>query len=159
MNGVKITAFSKLFESMSRKSLMLVLIAFSLTACQSAFLTFPGSALQGVEAEAEDFAFAAGYRLLQLETNGDYSVILRVTVIEGDLYIDAAPTRRWAKHLATNPNVRIKLGNRVYRGFARRVEDLSITSQFMKRRQIFRIDPGIEPKHTSVGTYMLKKVA
>ena len=122
------------------KILALCLVLFG---CQNPFLVFPGKSLSGEERIVESFAFAADYPLLQLETRLEqpYSVLLRTTVIDGELYVDAAPARRWGKYLAESSQVRIKLGEAVYPAMAEVVTDPDITDRFLSGRTIYRIKP------------------
>jgi hypothetical protein len=111
-----------------------------ITACQSPFLVFPGKSLTGDVAYTSSFQFASQFPLLQLETRG-YSVILRTTVIDGDLYLDAAPARRWGKYLAETRRARLKLGDKLYPARAEVVTDAAITSQFLAGRTVYRMVP------------------
>ena len=72
-----------------------------LAGCQGPFLLFPGKELSGEPEQTASFAFASEYQTLVLEVNpaAPYSVILRTTVIEGHLYIDAAKNRKWGKYI------------------------------------------------------------
>ena len=109
--------------------------------------------MKGIEERVDSFAFAQEFTLLRLETRDPdpYSVNLRVTVIDGHLYVDAAPGRRWGQHLSRNPDVRIRLGKTIYPARAIRTDEKAITDRFMTGRQIYRIEPkplrerGIEP--------------
>ena len=114
-----------------------------ITGCQSPFLLFPGGPLEGEFGTTSSFAFAEKHQLLQLETGGErpYSVYLRVTVIEGELYLDAAPTRRWGRNLRENSRVKIKLGDMLYRARVERVLEAGITSRFLPRRMVYRVVP------------------
>ncbi len=122
---------------------VLIVSILLLSACQTAFLTFPGGALKGDEAKATSFSFANEFNLLQLETRPDdpYSIWLRVTVLDGELYIDAAENRRWHLYLSENPNIRIKLGDKIYRAIANRICDGVLEEKFLTGRTIYRIDP------------------
>jgi hypothetical protein len=128
---------------MARSPLFPILVCLLLSGCQSPLLVFPGKQLQGETAQAENFEFAADYRLLTLEVNPDdpYSVYLRATVIDGQLYIDAAPARRWGRHIASNREVRIKLGTKIYPAIADSVSDPDILSSFLNGRAVYRITP------------------
>lgn len=119
------------------------LLVLSLGGCQTPFLIFPGGALNGESAQTESFAFAKSFAVLELETQGEtpYSVILRSTVIDGELYIDAAPSRRWARNLEQSREVRIKLGTKIYSGIAHEVKDERLTRQFLPGRTLYRIEP------------------
>lgn len=119
------------------------LVLCLLSACQSPFLTLAGEALTGEEAQTSDWRFASEYQILQLETRPDdpYSVNLRVTVIDDQLYVDAAQHRRWHTHIKEDPRVRVKLGDYVYPGIARQIDDSEILEQFLPGRTVYRIDP------------------
>ncbi len=119
---------------------VLLLCLLMTAGCATPFLVFPGEALQG---EVTSGPIDAGdHGLLQLEVNPDdpYSVILRVTEIEGAIYIDASPRRRWATYMAENPAVRVKLGDDIYEVFARPVDDPVITERFLPGRTIYRLE-------------------
>jgi len=124
-------------------SLTLILVLTSLSGCTTPFLTLPGRALQGEPAITDSFAFARQYKLLQLEVNpsSPYSVWLRTTLIGNDLYIDAAPSRRWHSQLQSDNRVRIKLGEKIYPATAIITASKDITRQFLAGRIIYRIEP------------------
>ena len=116
---------------------------FWLVACQSPVLIFSGGTLAGPVSDTDSFTFAAQYKLLQLEVRPEdpYSVNLRVLLHDNQLYIDAAENRRWHKYLKLNQDVRIKLGDSVYRATAVRVSDPEITKLFIRGRTIYRLVP------------------
>ena len=125
------------------KAVPLLLLLALLTACQSPALVFSGGALSGPAITADSFAFAAQYKLLQLEVRpGDpYSVNLRVSMHNDHLYIDAASSRRWHKYLKQNNHVRVKLGDSVYPATAEPVDDPEIANLFPSGRTIYRLVP------------------
>ena len=114
-----------------------------LCACQMPMLTLAGKQLQGIEATTTDFAFAERYKLLKLEVNPEkpYSVILRCTVFDGELYIDAAAPRKWATYLRSDQRVRVMLGSAIYNAVATTITDPEITQKFLKGRTIYRLRP------------------
>ena len=118
-------------------------VLLCLGGCQTPFLFFSGQALVGEEQTTESFAFAERYTLLSLEVRprDPYSVILRVVMRDGELYIDAADRRRWHTYLKEDARVRVKLGDGVYAATAVRIEDPAITEQFLAGRVIYRIEP------------------
>ena len=61
--------------------------------------------------------------------------------IDDQLYVDAAPGRRWGKLLIENPNVRIRLGKTIYWARAVRIFDKDIVGRFPQGRHIYRIEP------------------
>lgn len=111
--------------------------------CQTPILVFSGQALSGRVCETESFAFADQFDLLQLEVRPDapYSVILRVMVRHGELYIDAAERRRWHTYLKQDSRVRVRIGHCIYPATAVRVDNAEITAEFMAGRTIYRIVP------------------
>lgn len=123
-------------------SLVLLLVVL-ISGCQTAFLTIPGGELRGQEVHVSSFSFAGEFVLLQLEVRPvrPYSVWLRVVMNEGNLYVDAAKVRRWHRYLADDPNVRIKLGDKVYPATATPVTDLELLGNFIRGRTIYRLIP------------------
>lgn len=81
--------------------------------------------------------------MLQLETRptDPYSVNLRVTVIDDQLYIDAAEQRKWHAYLKEDPKVRVKLGARIYPAIAIVVNDEKVLRHFLAGRTVYRLDP------------------
>ena len=125
------------------KTVSLILTLALLCACQTPMLTLAGKQLQGIEATTTDFAFAERYKLLKLEVNPEkpYSVILRCTVFDGELYIDAAAPRKWATYLRSDQRVRVMLGSAIYNAVATTITDPEITKRFLKGRTIYRLRP------------------
>lgn len=136
---------------MHRKKISLIIAALLMSGCQTPFLVFPGKALEGQVATTTSFAFAEDYDLLLLET-GDYSVILRSTVIDGELYIDAAPARRWGKRLRQSQDVRIKLGDTIYPATAVVVVNPDIIDRFLSGRTVYKIVPRAEGSQSKTHT-------
>ena len=123
--------------------LLVLLLSIALSGCNTAFFPFPGKILKGEEVSAGSFAFAAEFNFLQLEVrpSDPYSVWLRVIVKNQHLYIDAANKRRWHKYLKENPNVRIKLGDKIYPATMTIVTDQDLLDEFLQGRTIYRLDP------------------
>ena len=123
--------------------LLVLLLSMILSGCNTAFLTLSGRTLKGEEISADSFAFAAEFNLLQLEVrpSDPYSVWLRVIVKNQHLYIDAANNRRWHKYLKDDPNVRIKLGDKIFPAKMTIVTDQDLLDKFLQGRTIYRLDP------------------
>ena len=121
----------------------LLICTLLLQGCQSPFLVFPGGTLTGEPDTADTFAFAADHAILKLEVNPvkPYSVILRTTVIKGQLYIDAAKGRKWGNILAEQNKVRLGIGNKVYEAVATPVINTEIVKRFQQGRIVYRLDP------------------
>ena len=113
------------------------------TACQTPVLVFSGGLLSGPTITVDSFSFAGQYELLRLEVRPEnpYSVILRVSMHDDQLYIDAAENRRWHDYLQDNRNVRIKLGDSIYPATAIQVDDAEITELFRRDRTVYRLVP------------------
>lgn len=132
--------------STTRLILMISVLMISvllLSGCQTPVLVFAGAALNGELKETENFAFASRFKILKLEVNpqAPYSVILRCTVINGHIYLDAAPKRRWGQYLLENPHVRVKLGADLYLATAVRISDPDILQRFYEGRAVYRLEP------------------
>ncbi len=129
----------------------LLLTLLLVSACQGPALTFPGGRLDGIDTATDSFEFAQGFRLMQLEVNPEapYSVNLRVVVIDGELYLDAAPARKWGQLLAADPRVRVRLDEKIYRATAIPVTNPEITQQFLSGRTIYRLTPGWQSETTT----------
>ncbi len=87
--------------------------------------TIPGKRLRGEEVSesVDDWSFASQYRRVNVEVrpSDPYSVNAGYFVHEGLLYISSAKSR-WAQFLVEDPNMRIRIGDKLYRGRATRME-------------------------------------
>ncbi|MGI9590879.1 MAG: nitroreductase/quinone reductase family protein, partial [Myxococcota bacterium] len=83
----------------------------------------------------------------QLETRPDepYSVNVVFTVVDGALYVNAGDTEtQWAKNIAQDPNVRLRIDDALYQLRAERVTDAETVAAFAKAwtsQSLFRRDP------------------
>ncbi len=129
---------------LARSTLLLMMLA----GCQ--LVPLPMGELRGEERRVESFDFASEYRILQLETRpaDPYSVNLRVTVIDGELFIDAGD-RRWHEHLQEDPRVRVRLGRFVYPAIAIEVSDPNVKKRFSSSRTVYRLEPSAPPQGRS----------
>lgn len=112
-----------------------------ITGCSTPFLTLPGKSLQGIEADAESWEFAAEFKIMQLETRplNPYSVFHRVVLKHYNLYLYAAEHRRWHDYIKQDPEVRVKLGDKIYRARAVEVTDPEELKDFSTSRTIYRL--------------------
>ena len=92
------------------KWLALGLTLSLLAACSGPLGGIPGGRLEGVEVPLEPGSIPADITVLQLETNPaePYSVNIGFVRVDGQLYIDPAPERRWYENLEANPRVRVR---------------------------------------------------
>ena len=95
--------------------------------------TIPGKRLMGEEVTEpiEDWSFANQFRRVNVEVrpSDPYSVNAGYFVDDGTLYISSAKSR-WAQFLLQDPNMRIRVGDKLYRVRATRVEDPELVSEF-----------------------------
>lgn len=122
------------------------LLAF--VACGGPFLLLPGGALDGDVAPAPARWDAVGDAgTAQLETNAadPYSVNVAYTVVDGRLYVNAGDTEtRWARHIAGDPRVRLRVDGALYALRAERVTAAGEIASFAEAwtaQSIFRRDP------------------
>lgn len=87
--------------------------------------TIPGKRLQGEEVTdpIDDWSFASQYRRVNVEVrpSDPYSVNAGYFVDDGALYISSAKSR-WAQFLLQDPNIRVRVGEKLYRVRATRME-------------------------------------
>lgn len=102
-------------------ALALVPLLALLAACGGPLGPIAGGRLRGavVETPIDDWSFAAGHALLQIETRPPrpYSVNVGFAVAGGQLYLDigtAQDWHRWRQFVRRDPCVRVRLGERVY---------------------------------------------
>ncbi len=89
------------------------------------FGTIPGKRLKGEEVteSIDDWTFANQYRRVNVEVrpSDPYSVNAGYFVDDGNLYISSSKSR-WAQFLVQDPNMRIRVGDKLYRVRATRME-------------------------------------
>jgi len=126
----------------SFSALLLILV---LGGCSGPLLFLPGGQLRGAEARLELTAIPADAEVLQLETNPDdpYSVNVGFRRINGNVYIDPTPERRWYQHMASDPRVRIRFEGEdvVHPAAAEVVKDAAMLRQFEDDRIVIRLVP------------------
>jgi hypothetical protein len=133
--------------------LLALLLGLALSACNGPLPFLSGGKLAGTSAPAPaDWSSVPDSGTAQLETRPDdpYSVNLVYTVVAGRVYINAGDTEtNWVKHIAANPDVRLRIDGTLYVLRAERVGDraeiaafgAAWTSQSMFRRDPAKLDP------------------
>jgi hypothetical protein len=131
------------------KKILVILCCSILSGCQTPFLVFPGGSIGDIVSHTDNFAFAKQHKLMWLEVRPEapYSVILRCTVFDGDIYVDAARARKWGTLIKENPRVRVKLGTEIFQATAQEVEGKEVTDKFLKGRVVYRLKPNWPSKH------------
>jgi len=105
----------------SARAVALLVLACGVGACGGPLGPIAGGRLSGtpVAGPVEDWSFAAGERLLQVEKRPDdpYSVNVAFALDRGRLYLDlGAPDgwHRWRRFARADPRVRLRVADRVY---------------------------------------------
>jgi len=119
----------------------------------------PGGTLDGDPAPAPaDWAFAGDSGTIQIETRpaDPYSVNVAFTILDGVLYVNAGGTEtRWVKNISAEPQIRLRMGGRLYDLRADRVTDPAEIEAFAEAwtaQSFFRRDPR---KYDEVWIYRL----
>ena len=93
------------------------------------FGTIPGKRLRGEEVTEpiDDWSFAQQYRRVNVEVRpaDPYSVNAGYFVHERILYISSSKSR-WAQFMLQEPNIRIRIGDKLYRVRATRMEGVHL---------------------------------
>ena len=108
----------------------------------------PGRRLTGEEVPGPvtDWSFAresGGSLSIEVRPSDPYSVNIGFLVYNGDLYVTSAAGggSRWAQYLIQDPNMRVRVGDQVYKARGTRIEDLDMVNEvFDSRRR--RRNPG-----------------
>jgi hypothetical protein len=100
----------------------------------------PGRQLSGEEVTepVEDWSFVQQYRTItnEVRPSDPYSFNTGYVFHDGVLYVPSGNggESRWAQFLLQDPNMRIRVGNRLYRARATRVEDPELVSELHRAR-------------------------
>jgi len=93
------------------------------------FGTIPGKRLRGEEVteSIDDWSFASQFRRVNVEVrpSDPYSVNAGYFVHERALYVSSSKSH-WAQLMLQNPNVRVRVGDKLYRVRATRMEGASL---------------------------------
>ena len=93
------------------------------------FGTIPGKRLRGEEVteSIDDWSFAQQYHRVNVEVrpSDPYSVIAGYFVHERTLYVSSSKSH-WAQLMLQDPNVRVRVGDKLYRVRATRMEGASL---------------------------------
>jgi len=129
-------------------TLALVVAALALPGCNGPFLLLPGGELDGEPARPpSDWTFAGTHGMAQLETRPEdaYSVNIAYTILNDHLYINAGDTEsQWAKNIAADQSVRLRMSGTLYALRAERVTDAAEIGRFGQAwtdQSMFRRDP------------------
>ncbi len=101
----------------------------------------PGKRLQGEEVteRIDDWSFAAQYRTAtnEVRPSNPYSVYTSFVLHDEVLYISSGlgPESRWVQFLMEEPNMRIRLGNKLYKVRGTLVEDPMLIDAIHKTRE------------------------
>ena len=143
-----------------RAALPFVLIGVLALGGCAEYLPFSGGGLEGsVAANPASFEEIGRQKIVQLETNPTepYSVNLWVIGNQDSLYIFAGDSETtWVRHIAVDPNVRLKIGESIYELAATRVTDAEEFEQFA---QAWESKYGNRPRNENVEETWLLRLA
>jgi len=123
--------------------LLALLLTVLAAGCGGPAGIMPGGELSGEEATASAWSEVVSESgTLDLETRPEdpYSVRINVIFRDGDVYIDPAEGRQWYEHLLSDPSVRVRIGDRIYRARAVPVTDASELVGFDPERNVYRLE-------------------
>jgi hypothetical protein len=96
---------------------IVMLALLGLPAC-GPFVMIPGGEISGeVQSVPSDWSFSDAVKTIQLETRpGEpYSVNIYGVAVGRDFYVAASkPDNQWARHIANDDNVRLRIGKAIY---------------------------------------------
>ena len=129
------------------RSLVAVSAAFAALGC-GPLVMIPGGELSGaVKAPPDDWAFSDSIETVQLETRPEdpYSVNIWGVAVNERFYVAAGDAEnRWARNIAENPQVRLKLEEHLYELRAVRTDEPAELAAFLaalKRKYDFEPEP------------------
>ena len=74
--------------------------------------------------------------ILEVRPSDPYSLYIRAYQHKGVLYLNSiSPENRWTQFLLEDPNLRLKVENRIYKVRATRVEDPALVTEIQKARE------------------------
>ena len=100
----------------------------------------PGKRITGEEVAEpnDDWSFMEPSTRVTLEVrpSDPYSVDIRAYLHQGVLYLNSiSPEHRWTQYLHEDPNLRLKVENKIYQVRATWVEDPELVSEIQKARE------------------------
>jgi len=111
------------------------------------YAIIPGKQLIGEEVAGpiDDWSFVQQYRTVtnEVRPSDPYSVNTGYIFHDGVVYVISGRGggSRWAQFLLQDPNMRIRVGDKLYRVRATRVEDPELLSEFHRMRNARNPDP------------------
>jgi len=134
--------------------LLLVLTA----GCGGPFLLLPGGELDGaVTPTPTDWAFTDEVSTIQIETNpaDPYSVNIWAVGVGASMYLHAGGNRTtWVEHLEADPNLRIRVEDKLYELAAVRVES---EEEFARFADAYETKYGVRPRNENIAEiYVLR---
>ncbi len=100
----------------------------------------PGKRITGEEVteRIDDWSFMEPSTrvILEVRPSDPYSLYIRAYLHEGVLYLNSiSPENRWTQFLLEDPNLRLKVKNKIYKVRATRVEDPALVNEIQKARE------------------------
>ncbi|MCH7803292.1 MAG: hypothetical protein IH937_04345 [Acidobacteria bacterium] len=100
----------------------------------------PGKRITGEEAteRMDDWSFMEPSTrvILEVRPSNPYSLYIRAYQHKGVLYLNSiSPENRWTQFLLEDPNLRLKVKNKIYKVRATRVEDPALVNEIQEARE------------------------
>ncbi len=109
----------------------------------------PGKRITGEEVteRIEDWSFMEPSTrvILEVRPSDPYSLYIRAYQHKGVLYLNSiSPENRWTQFLLEDPNLRLKVENKIYKVRATRVEDRALVKEIQKARE--QVSPSLRER-------------
>ena len=100
----------------------------------------PGKRITGEEVteRIDDWSFMESSTrvILEVRPSDPYSLYIRAYQHKGVLYLNSiSPENRWTQFLLEDPNLRLKVKNKIYKVRATRVEDPAVVNEIQQARE------------------------
>ena len=100
----------------------------------------PGKKITGEEVtepvDGWNFLETSTLVTLEVRPSDPYSVDIRAFLYQEVLYLNSiTPENRWTQYLLEDPNLRLKVGNKIYKVTATRVRDQALVDEIDKARE------------------------
>ncbi len=125
-----------------RTFIVILILVIATSGCSGPTFWLPGGTLSGPESAYDSAKIPADAQVIQLETNPQdpYSVNIGFRRINGEIYIDPAPERKWYQYIQADPNVRLRFegSDDVLRALTVVESDPQVIQQFEADRIVLR---------------------
>jgi hypothetical protein len=148
---MRIDLRQRLTPSIAIAPIAVVLLCLGTLACGGPFVLLPGGELAGqVEHVPAEWSVLDDISTVQIETNPEdpYSVNIWAAAVGSSLYLHAGGNRTtWVEHLEVNPNIRVRIDDKIYEMIGSRV---SGEDEYATFSDAYEIKYGIRPRNENI---------